>query len=206
MSERVAHDITILHEALNDFARLNSKLENRAQTADAWAEVIEEFLHAAEEQEKKYQENLAKLEAELEVTRNKSKNLGEEFKQLKVDFQKEMESVESALIEERSKGAELLEKLSATKEKLLAMESAVETRVREDVFQALVEFKEFKEYEEDLSINSMGAYQIEFYDCKKVVLWMHPKISLDGLMPKSLLDELREEEQTDTEEDHPPSS
>ncbi|EHA8588026.1 hypothetical protein COCNU_scaffold003920G000010 [Cocos nucifera] len=75
----MAHDITILHEALNSFARLNSELENRAQTADAWEEVTGKLLHATEEQEKKYQEKLTKLEAKLEITWNKSSNLEEEF-------------------------------------------------------------------------------------------------------------------------------
>ncbi|EHA8590104.1 hypothetical protein COCNU_scaffold015050G000020 [Cocos nucifera] len=125
---KMAHDITILHEVLNDFARLNSELENKAQTTDAWAEVAGELLHAAEEWEKKYHEKLAKLEAGLGITWNKSANLEEEFGWLKVDFQKEMESTESALAEERSKGAELLEKLSAMEE-LLVAESIVETRV-----------------------------------------------------------------------------
>ncbi|KAG1347141.1 hypothetical protein COCNU_06G009700 [Cocos nucifera] len=75
----MAHDITILYVALNGFARLNFELENKAQTTNARAKVVGELLHATEEQEKKYQEKLAKLEAKLGISQNKSTNLEEEF-------------------------------------------------------------------------------------------------------------------------------
>ncbi|EHA8587867.1 hypothetical protein COCNU_scaffold003427G000020 [Cocos nucifera] len=126
LMKMMTHDITILHEALNGFARLNSKLENKVQTANAWAEVAGELLHTVEEREKKYQEKLALLEIELGISQNKSTNLEEEFGRLKADFQKKMES---ALTEERGRGAELLKKLSAIEEKLLVIELAAETRV-----------------------------------------------------------------------------
>ncbi|KAG1365786.1 hypothetical protein COCNU_12G007860 [Cocos nucifera] len=125
----MAHDITILHEALNSFAWLNFELENKGQTADARAEVARELLHATKEREKKYQKKLAQLETELRISRNKSTNLEEKFGWLKADFQKEMESTESALIEERGKGVELLKKLSSAEEKLLEAELTTETRV-----------------------------------------------------------------------------
>ncbi|KAG1342349.1 hypothetical protein COCNU_05G005780 [Cocos nucifera] len=125
----MAHDIIILHETLNSFARLNSELENKAQTIDARAEVAGELLHAAEEREKKYQEKLALLETELGINQNRSTNLEEEFGWLKADFQKKMESMEFALIEERGRGAELLKKLSAMEKKLLVAKLAMKTQV-----------------------------------------------------------------------------
>ena len=65
---QMVYDITILLEVLNGFARLNFELENKAQIVDARTEVAGELLHAAEEWEKKYQEKLAKLEAELGIS------------------------------------------------------------------------------------------------------------------------------------------
>ncbi|EHA8587130.1 hypothetical protein COCNU_scaffold001460G000010 [Cocos nucifera] len=113
----MAHDITILYDALNGFARLNSELNDKAQTANARAK----------------------------------SNLGEEFGKLKTDFQKEMEWAESTLAKERNKGAKLVKKLSST-------ESVTETQAQEAASQALAKFWESKEYEEELSMNSMGVY------------------------------------------------
>ncbi|KAG1359734.1 hypothetical protein COCNU_08G011800 [Cocos nucifera] len=81
----MAHDIIILYEALNGSVWLNSKLEDKAQTANARAKVAGELLHAIEKQ-KKYQEKIALLDAELGASRDKSANLEEEFGKLKTDF------------------------------------------------------------------------------------------------------------------------
>ncbi|KAG1370137.1 hypothetical protein COCNU_15G005030 [Cocos nucifera] len=81
---------------------LNSELEDKTQTTNAWAEVTGELLHATEKREKKYQEKIALLQAKLASSRDKSANLEiqqkkdkKEFEKLRVDFQKKMESVES---------------------------------------------------------------------------------------------------------------
>ncbi|KAG1370261.1 hypothetical protein COCNU_15G006270 [Cocos nucifera] len=94
-----------------------------------------------EEHEKKYQEKITLLDIELGTSRNKTTNLKEEFEKLKADFQKEMESMESTLIEERDKGVELVKKLSA-------VELAAKTWAQEAASRALANWKS-KEYEGD---------------------------------------------------------
>ena len=63
-----------------------------------------------------------------------------------------MELVESAMAKERDKGVELMKKL-------LVMELAAKTRAQEAASRALAD-KELKEYEEELSLNSMDAYRL----------------------------------------------
>ncbi|KAG1368372.1 hypothetical protein COCNU_14G008400 [Cocos nucifera] len=197
----MAHNMTILHERLTGFTQLDSELEDKAQTINARAEVAKKLLHAIEEWEEKYQEKLALMQAELGTSRNKSANLEdqqkkeEEFERPKVDFQREMESIESTLNKERNKRVELVEKLST-----------VETRAQEATYRALAEFQESKEYEDELVENYVGAYRIGFLDCKKVVIRMHTKLDLIGLMLESLFDEnnLEGNKEVDAMEDHPP--
>ncbi|KAG1330735.1 hypothetical protein COCNU_02G007030 [Cocos nucifera] len=93
-----AHDITILYKTLNGFACLNSELQDKVQTANAWAEVAGNFFQVTEEREKKYKEKIALLDTELGTSWNKSANLEGEFGKLKADFQNKMESMESALL------------------------------------------------------------------------------------------------------------
>ena len=105
------------------------------------------------------------IEAKLGTSQNRSiefeaqqKKDKKKFERLRADFQREMESAESTLNEERNKGAKLAKKLSTA-----------ETQAQEAISRALVEFRESKEYEDELSMNSIGAYQLRFYDCKKAM-------------------------------------
>ncbi|EHA8591401.1 hypothetical protein COCNU_scaffold049646G000030 [Cocos nucifera] len=111
----------------------------------------------------------------------------------------EMELTESTLAKERNKGVKLMKKLSAA-------ELIVETQAQEAASRVLTEYQELKEYEEELSLNSMDAYRLGFYDCKKAILWVHLKIGLDGLTPESLPDESEGGKEVDAKKDRPSSS
>ncbi|XP_073103080.1 uncharacterized protein [Elaeis guineensis] len=200
----IIHDVTILYEGLISFARLNVQLEDKAQTAHAWAEVVEKLLCIAEEQEKKSWEKIALLEIELTFLESQQKKDKKEFKKLRADYQKEMESVKSALTKERGRRQEVEKAAKELKENL----SATETRAQEASSRALAKFRESKVYEDKLSEASTDAYQLGFEDCKKAILRLQPKLDLSEVQADRLPEEeeSRSGKKAEAEEDHPPPS
>ncbi|XP_073114833.1 uncharacterized protein [Elaeis guineensis] len=199
----LTHDTIILCEGLTAFARLNSQLEDKVQTANAQAEVTEELLYTVEEQEKKNQEKITLLEARLaslEIQQKKDK----EFKKLKADYQKEMESGESALNEERGKRQKAEKSTQEMKDEL----STIETQAQKAASRALIEFRESKEYEDELVKGSTDAYQLRFKDCEKAISRLQPKLDLSGLQADNLPDKegSKSDKKADAMEDHPLSS
>ena len=180
------HNIPILLEGLIKSTQINHELEDQTQTAHARAEVSDELLQVIEERERKSREKISLLEAELASLVAQQRNKKEDFKKLKIDYQKEMESVESTLTKEKErvrkakKAAKEVE--NAAKEVENAIEKAektivelqekltvAETRAQKAASQVLVEFRKSKEYKDELVDIGMDAFQLKFMECKKQI-------------------------------------
>ena len=123
---------------------------------------------------------------------------------------------ESALIEEKErvlKAEKTIEeaKNATKKAKKIAVElqeklTSIETRAQKAASQVVAEFRESKEYEDELADVGTDVFQLSFQECKKQVHHLMPKVDLSYLQLDKESDESGDED-VEAEEDHPhPSS
>nr|XP_029122966.1 uncharacterized protein LOC114914572 [Elaeis guineensis] len=138
-----------------------------------------------------------------------------------------MESAESALIEEKErvlkeekkrvlkeeKAAEetanvakeaekIIEKAEKTVVELQKKLMVIEIWAQEAASRVLIEFRESKEYEDELIDASADAFQLGFMKCEKQVHHLMPKLDLSSIQPDKEPDK-SDDEDAEAEEDHP---